>query len=400
MLAIRVKSYFSGYAIIKIEGIDLEQFINCAVSNNILFWDIERIGFTTLRASVNLKDYKRLRDIRREINCRITIIEKRGYPFLLNRISKRKALIAGGIIAILTMYSLTSFLWVVEVEGNKNVPDERIVYELERAGLRPGTFKPFIKTKDIEIKLLIGIDELIWASVNVLGTRAIVEVVERIEPPPLIDKSVPCNIVAKKDGIIVNTYVFEGQGTVEKGDTVQVGQVLISGIVGELDKPTRLVHAMGRVEARVWYKLTDEQPLRLVERKRTGQVKRTVFVKLGDRRLKLSPGGCRFLHYDTVTSVNRIIEWRNIASPIELIIENHYEVTAEERYLTVKAAVEQAVDRILKRVTDALPDGAEITDKNVKYTKTDDETVKVEVLFETLEDIALKERIDINYRED
>ncbi len=400
ILAVRIRDYFFGYAVIKIQGINLEQFINLAIMDNIFFWNIERIDFTVLKASVSLRDYKRLRDVRRKTNCKISIIERKGYPFLLHRIFKRKALIAGGVTAIIIMYFLTSFVWVVEIEGNEKITDERIIKELEKAGLAPGAFKPFIDTKDIETKLIIGIDQLIWAGVNVLGTRAIVDIVERIEPPLLIDKSIPYNIVAKKDGIIVDTYIFEGQGRVKTGDTVQAGQVLISGIMEEPDRPPSLVHAMGRVEARTWYKLSEEQPLKLVERERTGQVERAIFLRAGARMLRLSPRECRFSHYDTVTSVNGVIRWRNITSPIEIIVEKYYEVKVKEELISINAATEHAVNRAAERLAGMLPQGAEITGRDVKRIVINDQKVRAEVLFETLEDIALEEKIDINLRED
>ncbi|MDD3850380.1 MAG: sporulation protein YqfD [Firmicutes bacterium] len=400
MLAVRIWNYLKGYVIIKVEGINLERFINLAITNNIYFWDIERVNFTTLKARVSLKGYKHLRSIRKRINCMVSILEKRGCPFLLHRIFKRKALVAGGITAVLIMYFLTSFVWVVEVQGNERIPGERIVRELKAFGLKPGAFKPFIDTREVETKLLIEMDQLVWVGINILGTRAVVDIVERTEAPPLIDKSVPCNIVAKKDGIINNIYVYQGQAAVKSGDTIKVGQVLINGVVEEPGKPTRVVHAMGRVEARTWYQLTEEQNLRLVTRERTGQMQRGVFIRVGGNTFRFSRKKCAFQNYDTETETRRLIEWRNITSPVELIIEKYYEVIVEEEFLPVAAAVDRAVKKTAQRLTGMLPQEVEITDRRVKYIETENQTIRVDVIFETLEDIGLEERININHRED
>ena len=65
MLAVRVWNFLKGYVVIKVEGINLERFINLAITNNIYFWDIERINYTALKARVGLKGYKQLRRIRK-----------------------------------------------------------------------------------------------------------------------------------------------------------------------------------------------------------------------------------------------------------------------------------------------------------------------------------------------
>ena len=400
ILAIRIWNYLKGYVIIKVEGINLERFINLAITNNIIFWDIERVNYTTLKGKVGLKGYKHLRSIRKRINCRVSILERKGCPFLLHRIFKRKALVAGGISAILIMYFLTSFVWVVEVQGNERMPSERIIRELESFGLKPGAFKPYIDTREVETKLLIEMDQLVWVGINILGTRAVVDIVERTEPPPLIDKNAPCNIVAKNDGIINDIYLYQGQAAVKVSDTVKVGQLLISGIVEQPGKPTRVVHAMGRVEARTWYQLTEEQQLRLVKRERTGRMERGVFLRVGERTLSLNRKACEFENFDTETETSRLIDWRNITLPVELVIEKYYEVIVEEEILPVEVAVERAVEKTAQRLTGMLPREVEISDRKAKYIETETDTIRVDVIFETLEDIGLEEKIDINYRED
>jgi similar to stage IV sporulation protein len=400
VLAVRIWNYLKGYVVIKVEGINLERFINLAITNNLYFWDIERVNYTTLKARVGLKGYKNLRRIRKRVSCRVSILEKKGCPFLLHRIFKRKALVTGGITAVLIMYFLTSFVWVVEVEGNERIPEDRIIRELESFGLKPGVFKPFVDTREVETKLLIEMDQVVWVGINILGTRAVVDIVERTEPPAVIDKSEPCNIIAKKDGIINNIYVYQGQAAVKSGDTVKVGQVLIRGVVEQPGRPTRVVHAMGRAEARTWYQLDEEQALRLVSRERTGRVQKRVSVKVGSYKVDLSRKECDFENFDTETDTNRLLDWRNINLPVELIIEKYHEVRVEEEMLPVGEAVELAVERTRQRLLEMLPQEVEITDTKVEFHETGEDRIRVEVVFETLEDIAMEERIDINYRED
>jgi len=396
MLVVRIWNYIRGYVIIKVEGINLERFINLAIAKGIYFWDIERINYTTIRAGVGLGGYKQLRKIRKKVNCRVSILEKRGCPFLLHRVFKRKALLAGGITAVLIMYFLTSFVWVVEVEGTEKVSEERIIRELESFGLKPGAFKYFLDTGEMETKLLIEMDQLVWAGINIMGTRAVVDVVERTDPPALIDKDVPCNIVAKKDGIINNIFVYQGQAEVKEGSTVKAGQLLINGVVEEPGGSARIVHAMGRVEARTWYQMSEEQDLRPETREPTGRNSRRVSVRLGKYTINLTRKKPDFEHFDSTVNINRLVEWRNISLPVELIIENCYEVNVIEDILTEETAVRLAADRIRERLAGVLSKDAQVMDEKVKYYPADNSRIRVEVVFEALEDIGMEERIELN----
>lgn len=396
MLVVRVWNYIRGYVIIRVEGINLERFINLAISKGIYFWDIERDSYTTIRARVGLKGYKQLRSIRKRVNCRVSIIDKIGCPFLLHRVFRRKALLLGCITAIAIMYFLTSFVWVVEVEGIEKVSEERIIKELEALGLKSGAFKYFLDIGKIETKLLIGMDQLVWVGINILGTKAVVDVVERTDPPALIDRDAPCNIVARKDGIIENVFVYQGQAQIEPGDTVKAGQLLVSGVVEEPGSPTRMVHAMGRVEARAWYQLGEQQKLRLVKREPTGESERKVSIALGKYTINLNRRETSFKHYDSVINTSRLIEWRNITLPVELIIENYNEVNVVQKVLTEEEAVRLAVDRARQRLAETISQQAELMDEKVKYYPLEDEKIKVEVIFETLEDIGMEERIELN----
>jgi len=66
----------------------------------------------------------------------------------------------------------------------------------------------------------------------------------------------------------------------------------------------------------------------------------------------------------------------------------------------VEEAVELAVEKTRQTLSAMLSQEVEITDTKVKYNETEDDRIRVEVIFETLEDIGMEERIDINNRED
>jgi len=400
VLVIRVWNFLKGYVIIRVEGLNLERFINLSVARGIYLWDIEKVHYSVIQAKVGISGYKLFRRFMKRVNCRVYIVEKRGFPFLLHRIMRRKALLAGGIVALLVMYLLTSFVWVVEVKGNQRISEDRIIRELKDLGLEPGVFKYSLDTSDIETKLIIKMDGLAWVAINVVGTRAVVDVVERVEPPRLVDKKIPCNVVARRDGIINKIFVFEGDPAVKEGNTVQAGQILITGVVGKPDMPVGFVHAMGEVQARTWYQAQEIQSLKKETRERTGSVQKKIKLKLGKYSLYLTPGEVNFDEYDIITLSKNPAEWRNIVLPVELVIEKYYQVRINEENISLLQARQLALNRVEQKLTDLVPEEAELIDKKIKYYEEDGEKIRVEVFMETLEDIGIEEKINVKYRED
>ncbi|MCG4585163.1 sporulation protein YqfD, partial [Anaerosalibacter bizertensis] len=154
MLAIKIWNYFRGYVIIRVEGLTLEKFLNLATNKDIYLWDIERIEYTVIEAKVSIKGFKSLRKIVRKVGCRAYIVEKRGFPFLLEKLRKRKMLGFGFIIFIGLIFFLTSFIWNIEISGNEKIKDEEIINFLEEMDVGKGRFKHKVNLDKLQSNIL------------------------------------------------------------------------------------------------------------------------------------------------------------------------------------------------------------------------------------------------------
>lgn len=56
--------------------------------------------------------------------------------------------------------------------------------------------------------MLLEIPELSWVAVNVSGCRANVEVRERRTAPKPLDRKIPCNLVARRDGLVLRVQAL------------------------------------------------------------------------------------------------------------------------------------------------------------------------------------------------
>lgn len=68
-------------------------------------------------------------------------------------------------------------------------------------------------------------------SINIKGVRAEVVVRESPKKPKIEDLTIPADVVAERDGVILEIGAKRGKKMVKNGDAVLKGEVLISGLV-------------------------------------------------------------------------------------------------------------------------------------------------------------------------
>jgi len=387
-----------GYVIIKIEGLSLEKFINLMVSKGIYIWDIDRINYTTLIAKVSIKGFKKLPSVVARVKCRVTILKKAGYPFFIYRLKKRKMLSVGVFVAFFIVYLLSSFIWTIEITGLERLNQKEVLYHLERLGLKEGTWKRGIKIDDIESNMIINVDDISWVGIEIKGTKAMVDIVEIVEPPEVLDKSIPCDIVAKKDGIIENIYALEGRELVDKGDTVKKGQVLITGIISGNDRFLRYVHSIGEVKARTWYEGKAQVSLNQRQTVRTGEVVERKYIKLGSKTLFLKNPDIPFKKYQKEVKIDSDLDLKEFFK-LQVVTEYYHEILDKERRLSMEEAKKEAWELALKNARALIPQGLEIVDKNASYSMINEEKLEAVVTVEVIEDIGETRVIDTRKEE-
>jgi similar to stage IV sporulation protein len=109
--------YFKGYLTIKVEGLNLEKFMNLSVTRGINFWDVKRSGMTAIQMKLSVRDYRRLKAAVRKTLCRVSVVSKEGMPFFLSRLKKRKVMALGDGIFIFLVFVLSSFIWSIQITG-------------------------------------------------------------------------------------------------------------------------------------------------------------------------------------------------------------------------------------------------------------------------------------------
>lgn len=402
MFLFRLVSFLFGYVGILVRGENLEKFLNMAASRGIFLWDIKKVGRNEIFIKTRLSAVRPLRHIGRSTRIRFAFKDREGLPFMISRIRKRKSIVIGAVLFLLGLYVLSSFVWVVEVKGNRSITSGEILDIAARAGLKVGSLKLRVDEERVEEFIRRRLPEVSYVGVNVSGARVTIEIAEKI----IMQKKEahPSDIVAGKSGLIKEVLVLVGNPAVKEGDTVVPGQVLISGVIPppEMQSPNpqgTYVKARGVVRARVWYDGYGEAPLQEEATRETGRRLSSVRIKIGDKEIIISGAqNIPFGSFRIERSVKKPPGWRNLSIPVELISEDYFEV---ENYRMQRSRIE-ALDLAAKKALESARSGmnnirgeyhvfeektGEISSKNPENI------VRVRAYIETLEDIGVEKPI-------
>lgn len=405
MLLKNLWNYFLGYVLIRLEGPRQESFLNLAMTRGVDLWDVFQDPQGQLWLKVSLNSIKPLRHIARISGCRFKIVSRHGFPFVSHRAWQRKGLVAGTVLFAVALYWLSSFIWFVQVSSNKPLKllnEEKILSEAARLGVKPGSWKRSLDLDAIEEQLELRLPETTFINIDLQGTLATIEVVEKT----LSDHAGqnPAHIVAAKDGIIEEILVLVGEPRVSPGDTVQKGQMLISGLVfpqkilegGEEEQEQEFVagepqkvHARGIVRARVWYEQVVEVPLVETGLVPTGRKSQQIRIKFGDKEIVIKgPRSIPYERYEQEREIRIINFWRNFYTPVEVIQDTYYEMKYYRRELGQEGALQKAKEEAIAQLSKELSKEGRILDQKLEILESPPGTVKVRAWVETMEDIG------------
>ena len=240
--------FLRGYLLLEFRGVYSEKILTDIAAAKLSIWGL-KYKRGTIHGKIFAKDFKRLRAIRRGTGIKIKISEKHGLPFIIRRYKNRSGLLIGAVMFIIILEFLSSYIWIINIDGNKTVPSSDIIATLKDIGVYEQMPADALQSKIMAQNLLIRRNDLAWASLNLEGCVLNVNVTEIKKAPDSGEKH-PANLIALKDGIIRKIDAVSGDVRVKIGDNVHKGDLLISGIIENMSS-TVFVHASGIVSAQV-----------------------------------------------------------------------------------------------------------------------------------------------------
>lgn len=254
-MILKLIRFFRGYVDFNIKGRFPERFINLCMRQGYFLFNIisDSKGY---RASMLMCDYRQIRYIARRTGVKLAVEHKHGLPYVISKHKNRTGLAVGLAFFILFTQIAGMFVWTVEVHGVETLSESEIISTLSENGLYCGAFKNSINLQYAESTLMQQVEGIGWMSVNLIGTKAEIEIKEKEVKPTIIPYDEPCNIKAKTDGIIKHMNTKNGTAVMKAGSAVMEGQLLVSSVVENSLGQVRFVHADAQVLADTIHKET------------------------------------------------------------------------------------------------------------------------------------------------
>lgn len=249
MFLIKLIRFLLGYVEFTCEGGFSERFVNLCFANGIRLWDVRSSGGVT-SAKASLSAFKKI-DIPAE-KSGMTVYEKyrRGLPVIIYNNRSRAVFLVSSVLTCVLVFILSSMIWSVTVSGGESYTDKQIIDIFASYGVKPGVFADNIDVDYVQDSVVETNPDIIWCSVNIVGSRAFIEIRESVKTPDMHTDDNPSNIVAPCDGVLTRLEVYSGEGVVSVGSAVLKGQLLISGTLERTDGSVKAVNADGKVEIR------------------------------------------------------------------------------------------------------------------------------------------------------
>lgn len=274
-----------GYLRIRLVGFSPERFLNLCMANQIVIWDLkyQDNGYQFL---VTLKDYRRVRPLVKKAKVHLKIMGRYGLPFFLHRNRRRKLYAAGVGTFFLILFIMSRFIWNITLDGNYHFTDDTLLHYLDTLDIRYGTAKSGIDCDELEESIRSRYPEIIWVSARISGTRLMIKVKENEVMGTIpLKEDTPRDLVADKSGTITRMIVRRGKAQVAIGDTVEAGQVLVSGTVPIYNDAEELVncqyvHADADIYARTEEGYRQQIPRFVTERSYGGRIRQGLRLRL------------------------------------------------------------------------------------------------------------------------
>lgn len=372
---------------LKIKGKSVKRFVENIINSKIFLYDIEYINKNEINIIVDDIGYLKILKIKTSYS--IDVVRTYGLIRYKKLFNKYFVFIISLIIGAILIKLLSCVIFSIKIEHSKEEIRELIKNDLADFGIKKFHFKvSYDKKEKIKRKILQRERNRIeWLEIDSIGTKYIVKVEERIKNKKN-KKEKPQNIIAKKNGMILDIDASHGEVVKKKFDYVKKGDVIISGIIKNKDKPMKKVRADGSVYAEVWYKVSVDVAKKYNSYKKTGRNSKRLEFKILNKSIYLF--GNNYMNYKTIRKPiisNKLLPVSLNYTYLEEVIVNkyNYDITNIDKH---------AIDLGEKKLKNKLDRKDRIIYKKVLKKTLKDSRIIVDMFFKVKEDIKETESIE------
>ena len=371
--------YVRGYVTIKVWGYSTERLLNLCGNHDILVWDIVNHGdYDTMNISV--KGFFALKPLLKKTGTKASVQKRYGLPFFMSKMQRRKIFVAGFVCCMIFWVLMSSHIWNIKIEGNYALTEDVLRDYLEEKNVRVSMKKSSLKIEELEKSLREDYDLITWTSVQLKGTTLVIYIKENEMPNydrvGQSEEVQGMDLVAAKAGIVSYIITRSGVPQVTLGDTVQEGDVLVSGAVPVYNEDTTVrkyqyVQADADIKLRYTESVSVKRDILYEEKVYSGRQKKMFMLGFRDRELNLRWGRISYEAYDISGEKKQVRLLDNFYLPFFYGTK-----TVQEYEMVQKSHTEEEMNAIMQeewhKIISTLEEkGVQITQKDVTIKKNE-----------------------------
>ncbi|PWI56845.1 sporulation protein YqfD [Sulfoacidibacillus thermotolerans] len=386
-MAIRIAEFFSGSVRVLVLKDQSRTVLSALIARGVPLFDVEHVASEQYQLTLSLAHVKELVRAVRLASAKVQFINKWGLPFVLWRARRRKAFIGGALFFVLALYTLSGFIWHVEIEGTDQ--PEVIQAALQKLHVYPGGLLYRVVDQDaLQLALLDALPDLSWVGVRMHGTSIYIRVISRIQGAK-VQPTTPQDIVAKVPGVVAIVLADNGQAVVKPGQFVTPGTILISGVLED----GKSVHASGIVRGIVWYRsdvtLSQKTTVDLL----SGEHVSHDYLMLGKFALQIWGFSHPPYTHEEVQSIDVPLKLWDLTLPLVLRKETVYEAIPHTVALTESALTARGLQFAATDVLAKCKGEGKVLRQNILQRKLEHGKLYMTVWTEVLQDIGINQAI-------
>lgn len=276
------------------------------------------------------------------------------------------------------IYICSLFLFNITFSGNSNLTTPVLTRYLESIGVKNGCRTACIDCNDIEKKMREDFDEITWVAAAVKGNHLYISIKENDSFEGEIKSTeIPENIIASDDGTIESIITRSGTPLVKKGDNVEKGQVLVSGVVNICDDSGEVITKRGvTADADVLIKTemiySDELSEKYENKVFTGKTRVNAVIRAGKYIISIGPGAVGLKLCDKKEDYKTLKINDDLYLPVSVGKITYYEYKPEEYTYSDEEASAVLNGRLARLLSQLNQKGVQIADERVKIFKNND----------------------------
>lgn len=353
-----------------------------------------RVRGRTARCTVSLRSFGTVYSVCRKYGVRFHIEARHGAPFWGRRLWQRKLFAVGAVAFVCVIYFMSSVIWRVDISGPE---DEEGITQLRAAAVDSGVYVGQLKSRLPEPavladKILKEATDFVWVGVTTTGSVTTIQAVPKIAGTKTVNET-PHNIIATRPAVIRTVAATRGRVLVKPNQYVRPGQVIISGILSDGEKP---VPASGKVLAEVWYTSQVSVPLQVNSQGLTGERVSRDYLYIGPLRLRV--WGWKEPHFQAYYERDQGTSWRigDFLLPVQWQHVNLFEATPSAEQKSIADAKQTALQAAINDVRTQAGGDCKVLGQSVLHERVQHGTLYETVLTRVEQDIGAPAAIPYN----